>query len=205
MKRFIASSLLTLTSLFLFCGQLNAAVVYNNGSSTTHTGGYCSDCSGGGWTVYDDFTLSANTVIGGIEWDAAYYAGTDTSNDITISFSSAVGSGLIASSTFTWSDVVTNNNSNVNSTFYADLVDLAFNAGTYYLSIYSYNHFMPNSSGNGVWQTRGDATFVRDSAYIPFRLFGENDVVGHVPVPTTLVLMSLGLFSFGVCQRRKKA
>jgi hypothetical protein len=205
MKRFIASSLLTLTSLFLFCGQLHAAVVYNHGTSTTHNGGYCSDCEGVGWTVYDDFTLGANTVVGGIEWDAAYYLGTDTSSDITISFSSAVGSGLIASSTFTWSDVVTSNNSDYNSTFYADLADLAFSAGTYYISIYAYNHFMPNSGGDGVWQIQNNTTYVRDSAYIPCRLVGENDVVGHVPVPTTLVRRGLGLFAVGVCQRRKKA
>jgi len=208
MRKLFASSLLTLTAVFLFCGQLNAAVIYDNGTSTTHNGGWCSHCSGNTtYVVYDDFTFDTNSIIGGIEWDAAYYSNTDTSNDITISFSSGVGTGLIASSIFTWSDVVTNNNSNQNSTFYADLVDLAFDAGTYYLSIVSYNHFMPQTGGDGVWQTNNGTPVVRANSYIPFRLFGENDTGGNgnIPVPATLLLMSLGLFVLGVSQRRNKA
>lgn len=205
MKQLLTCSLLTLASLFLFCGQANAAMVYSNGTSTTHTTGWCSDCGGAGVTAYDDFTLTDTTTITGIEWDAAYLNSTDTSNDIIISFSTAVGSGLIASSTHTWSDVLIRNNTigttNSNSTFFASLPSLVLNANTYYLSIYSHDHFMPMMGGDGLWQVIANDTHFQDVGYIPFRLFSNPN--GNVPVPATLVLISLGLLLLGANQRRK--
>ncbi len=199
MKRFILT--LNFLLLLLSVGQAGAAVIYDNGTSTTHNGGWCSACNGNQYVVFDDFVLADTTSIGAIEWDAAYYAGTDTSSLITVSFWSGLNTGLISSSTFIWSDVESVINSNSNSTFFADLADFTLGAGTYYLSIQSYNHFMPQGGGDGAWQwaSTDGVMYTRSDTFIPFRLHDG----GQVPEPTTLALMGLGIAGIGFARKKK--
>jgi hypothetical protein len=185
-----------------FSVSVNAALLFDNGTDTTYAGGLCSACGfpNNDWQVWDDFTLSGNSVLRSLAFEGA----TIDPGDITISIWSAPNSGLIYSETYAFSDLSLARNTFTgnydNYSFIAVLSDWNLGAGTYWISMYSEYLAIPNQNYiNGSQQLdKTSDTWISRGSDTPFRLYSN-----VIPIPAAVWLFGSALAGLGWMRRKQ--
>jgi len=174
------------------------------------------------FTIYDDFTLTGDTTITGIEHGIfmtviGNYVQTFVSIFDGIDLSAnAIIAEFAVTGTLTSNGLVTSN-SNVPNGFDVLITGLNLNlgAGTYFLGIRTdtVSGLASIGSGAGGLDTIGPGLFqafgtspaaggfTREDDHFAFNLLGD---AASVPEPGTLALLGIGLFGMGLARRRRK-
>ena len=199
-------------------GSVQAYSIWDNGSYITNTtpGGNCSDCGTAGWSVFDDFIFTENSVISSVEFDAAF-SGSASLYKINVGVWSGVGTDLISMQSFDLDSELgislIENIVDANYTISIDLNDIELFDGTYLLSLQgqkrdgslgymTFSHDADNGYGSNAIQynmVSGTTYYVEYD--VPFRLNG----VTRVSEPPVIAHMGFGLLGlFGLSRRRIK-
>jgi len=160
---------------------------------------WCSDCFGGGATVYDTFTLSSAATLTGLQFDVQtdYFFPTDVTVSIYAGNSLAPGATL-----FSQLFPVGSFNSVTNTAFDTSIVDVslpsvALAAGTYAISFY-------NPSNLGVPGYAGGAGLETQNGFELGNSAGFALDANAVPEPATWAMMMGGLFGMGLVLRKRR-
>lgn len=184
-------------------------VLVDTGTATTFLGHYSSQLRG--FTVYDDFTLSAAGTINHVVFDEGLTSGlfNGSFNFSVYQYAGAQSVGALISTTTLnpGSYTATHINSSGAPIYSVDfsMADLALNAGTYYLSFYGLGNMdfraVRNGNTGNFLQYHGSSYYQSGAGGLGLRL--ENVETNAVPEPSSLALFGLGIAGLLVAQRRK--
>ncbi|MCI2284251.1 PEP-CTERM sorting domain-containing protein [Colwellia sp. MSW7] len=195
-----------LLTLGLFAAtNANAGLIVDNGSDTLNVGGSCSSCDTTLWQVFDDFTLSSFHELDSLSIDFS----TDSYDQVEFSIWNNTLSNKLYSYDYDWAagTYVTNVNDYYdNVTVNLDLGSASLAAGTYYLSLWAANTYIPRvgSGTHTQFSTAGLDDYSNQTAYVRvsdvhFRLYSDSV---SVPEPASIALLGLGLAGLGFARRK---
>jgi len=202
------SKLVTAAALVGFTQMASAALIWDNGSGKTNTGGYCASCGAvDAYTMFDNFTLTSSVNSATLEWDASFSNFYSPTGAVRIGVWSNYNSGQLWSQLFNYSDLnlVSNNVTNYysNKTVSTLLSGLNLTAGSYWLSFSGQDmHFDTNGSGNagqvGSWSL-GQGGAPQNVKELGFRLYSNSS---NVPESNGFILFALGLSGLAFIRRK---
>ena len=203
--------LLSIT-LLIFSGSLNAAVIFDNGTTI--------DPTNVTWNntypfhpIYDDFLLTSNVTLTDINY-SIFANSSDNYVQTYVNILDGIGGSSVIGDAFTWSGAVSSNgltttNPNVPNGFDVTLSELSIdlNAGVYILELITDTAIGSIASigsgdtgyGSTLYQLQ---TLEQRPDHLAFSL---EDNSSSVPEPTTLLLLSLGLVGLSFASKRKTA
>lgn len=188
-------------ALAFAAASAHAGVLFTNGTDPNNSiGGNCSACSGS-WRVYDSFTLASASTLTGFSLSASVG---QVTGDLQVSIWTAPGSGMLYSQSMSEAalGLTTYSHFNLNE----DLPNWTLEAGTYWISFYAYDLYMPQSVHKDNSAIQIDPVYGRYArGYdVPFTLEGHAGIAA-VPEPGALALIGLGLAGMGAAVRRRKS
>lgn len=197
--RALAVALIIIGSL---TGEVNAAVVFDNATTTDTSGGFFTHDI---FTAFDSFTLN-NTTVGAIQLEMSAYLSSISEISVDVGIWTDVNSGSVFSQTFDLSTSALATYSLLSSGDYdlysivLDITDIALD-GSYWLSVYT-----TGVSGGGLLvpfsstPVDGDDSFIQYNSGVEELLTGRDlsfELYDAIPEPATgglMVLISGGLF-----------
>lgn len=190
----------------LFSAPVYATVLFNNGTTVDASNTTWNDTYSG-WTIYDDFELSSDSIVTDINYSIFTNSASNYENTFVTILNAIGGSAVV--STFSiagslTSNGLTSNNSNVLNGFDVVLSGLSLNlaAGSYALGIStdmtSSNLVSIGSGDSGFGSALVQNTHQR-SEHMAFSIEGTSAMV---PEPSTIMLLSLGLLGLGFSKRK---
>lgn len=205
----VFSKLITAAVLVGVTNLASAALIWDNGSGTSNTGGgYCGSCGAvDAYTMFDNFSLSTSLGSASLEWDAAFGNFLSPTGAVRVGVWSNYNSGQLWSQLFNYSDLtLVSNNGGSNKTVSTLLSGLNLSAGNYWLSLSGENMYF-NTSGSGtsgqVWSGNlGNGGNPQNVTELGFRLYGASS---NVPEPSAIILFALGLVGLTLVRRNKAA
>ncbi|MDB4307754.1 VPLPA-CTERM sorting domain-containing protein [Gammaproteobacteria bacterium] len=204
------------SGLLFICGLAQAAtLLVDNGTNTTQTGNKCTTCGDTPtqqWRVFDDLTLTTDSQL----QQLVFEAGTVTQSDITISIWTDLvawsgPSGFVHTATYSFSDLAPVQNTFVGGTTYdnytltADLSNWNLAAGTYWIGFYGKSLAMP-LNGVPVYGSKAkqmnlyDGRIITAGDGVSFRAYGS-----AVPIPAAAWLFGSALAGLGWIKRKQAA
>lgn len=215
---------LLIGALYAFASIAQAVVLFDNGpfsGSQTNVRNTASNPSASPQRIYEDFTLTQDFIIAGIEWMQH-----DHRNLTYASTEVRIYSGLPEISPLDFSEnLVAERNLNTTPVFFENWIgydyallslNIELTAGTYWLGLNtnSTNTIFGDTSWDetsGVLATIPGRRVVNSLLPAPGRLVEDQDSVFRLlgeevtaPEPTTLILVSLGLAGLGFTRRKMK-
>ncbi len=195
-------------------GNAQAAFIHDNGDySGTQVGRFNS----GGWTMFEDFSLSSSTTLTGLSWRQHDQRISYSSTDLAI-FSSLPDGGSPLFSLNTVANRIANSTGILFGSYSGfdysiTSLSVTLGAGTYYISLHN------NVSGGlttwdetdgtgqtipGRWQSTNplSASSFYASEDSVFQISGERGG-NTIPEPSGLALIAIGLAALGLFRRKK--
>lgn len=194
----------------------HAATLWDNGAAVAD-GGYCdqeaSSCGESGWTIYDDFQISAPSIVTGLTYDTNLYGATYTGTNYSIWNVSPLtnySDGPIYSGTLVGS--VSDDSVGYSTISLTGLSDL-LSSGTYYVGFQN-DITDPNGTTSYVetdqshlgsaFQIADGYTYtntgLQDAAFTV-----QGAAVSAAPEPASWALMFAGIAGLGLALRRNKS
>ena len=206
-----------LAVLIASAGQVQAAVIFDNGLAVNDqmSGYYSSEFQN--WRVYDDFDLGTNSTVTDVFFQMGLTSG-PVDGSFSFSIYNYLGGNNIGS--LIHSEVLTNGDysaevNTLSSYPFGPFYDISFTlaapvslaAGDYAVSFYGLGAMdfrTPNTgSGNDFYQLEGDALIYVLGGNTPFTLF-DNSQGGVVPEPSSLAIFGIGAYVAGIGAVRRR-
>jgi hypothetical protein len=202
---------------FLLAASLtaNGAIVWDNGNADGNTfrcdtSSAATVCGGDGWTVADDFTLSAATIITGFTYNDFVSSGSEL-DYLGTNWAIFDGDPFLVAPIFTGSTGGVLSAGDAGSILVTVTgLSINLNAGTYWLAIQTQldndglwtRASAPGAGLPGFKQYSGDGNFNDVSGDTAFTL---TDGVTTTPEPAMSMLMGVGLVGLGLMKRFRKS
>lgn len=186
----------------------HAGLIWDNGTSTDHVGGFCAACGViDSETMMDNFSLAAATTSALLVWDASFQNFESTTGAVRISVWSDYNLGLLWSHLYSYSELTLLSTNKVqfysNKTVSALLSGLNLAQGNYWLSFSGEDmHFNMDSVGNsGQVYSLGTGGTAQNLGELSFRLYSAP--TNAVPAPAGIGLLGLALVGLALRRRQQ--